>query len=68
MLRQHKLSTQGLDDDERVFALTEKILETERDKEQVSRFREELTFLRRLGPQWDSVPLLDLVKQTFGTL
>nr|MBP9902304.1 hypothetical protein [Verrucomicrobiota bacterium] len=68
MLRQHKLSTQGLDDDERVFALTEKILETERDKEQVSRFRDELAFLRRLGPQWDTVPLLDQVKQTFGTV
>ena len=68
MLRQHKLSTQGLDDDERVFALTEKILETERDKEQVARFREELAFLRRLGAQWDSVPLLDQVKQTFGTV
>lgn len=47
---------QGLDDDERVFALTEKILETERQGSSVA-FREELTFLRRLGPQWDSVPL-----------
>jgi predicted Zn-dependent protease len=68
MLRQHKLSTQGLDDDEQVFALTEKILETERDKDQVSRFREELTFLRRLGPQWDSVPLLDQLKKTSGAV
>ena len=68
LLKQHKLSTRGLDDDERLFALAEKILETERDKDQVARFREELAFLRRLGPQWDSVPLLDQVKQTSGTV
>ncbi len=67
LLRRLKLSTQELDSDEKVFALAEKILESEPDKEQVTRFREELAFLRRLGPQWDSLPLLDQVKQTFGT-
>jgi predicted Zn-dependent protease len=65
LLRRHKLSTQGLNDDDNVFVLTEKILETEPDKEQARRFREELGFLRRLGPQWDAAPLLDQMKQSF---
>lgn len=62
LLRQHNLSTKGLDDDAKVFALAEKILETESDKEPARRFREELAFLRRLGPQWDSIALLNQMK------
>jgi len=65
LLKQHNLSTKGLDEDEQVFALTEKILETESDKEQSRRFREELAFLRRLGPQWDANVLLNEVRQKF---
>jgi predicted Zn-dependent protease len=65
LLKQHNLSTTGLDEDEQVFALTEKILETESDKEQARRFREELAFLRRLGPQWDANVLLNEVRQKF---
>lgn len=68
MLRRHNLSIKGLDDDEQVFALTEKILEMEPDKEQARRFREELAFLRRLGPQWDANVLLNEVKQTFAVV
>jgi len=67
LLARHKLSTKGLEDDYNVFDLAEKILETESDKDQARRFREELGFLRRLGPQWDAVPLMDLVKRTFIT-
>jgi predicted Zn-dependent protease len=67
-LRRHKLSTNGLQRDERVFVLAEKVLETESDKEQLRRFREELAFLRRLGPQWDAAKLLSELKQGFATV
>ena len=66
LVRVLKLSTNGLADDEKVFALTEAVLKTEKDKDQVRRFQDELAFLRRLGPQWDAADIVTRMQNTFG--
>jgi predicted Zn-dependent protease len=58
LLRTNNLSVTGNETDEQLFALTEKVLMISRDQEPVRRYREELEFLRRLGPQWDAKALL----------
>ena len=63
LLRKLNMSTNGFAEDEKVFALTDAVLNEERDKDQVRNFREELAFLRRAGPQWDSVEIVSLMKK-----
>lgn len=59
LLRTNNIAVKGDETDDEVFRLIERILQTERDKEPARRFREELGFLRRLGPQWDANALLN---------
>ena len=68
LLRVLKISTNGLADDEKVFALTEAVLKTEKDKDQVRRFQEELAFLRRLGPQWDAKDIVTRMQKSYGAI
>ncbi len=58
LLERHVLSTNNLADDDKVFTMAEALLETEKDKEYVRVFRDEIAFLRRLGPQRDAEELL----------
>jgi predicted Zn-dependent protease len=53
--RRLKLNTNSLADDEQVFVVAEAVMEADRTSQEQARvFREELAFLRRLGPQWDA--------------
>jgi len=58
LLRRLNFAPSALAEDEQVFVVTEAVLNAEKDKEPAKRFREELTFLRRLGPQWDANELI----------
>lgn len=66
LMRKLNLSTNGFSDDEKVFAFAKAALNEERDKNQVGNFREELAFLRRVGPQWDSTELVTSMTKKFG--
>ena len=61
MYRKLDLTTNSLAEDEQVFVAAEALMEADpKSQEQARAFREELAFLRRLGPQWDAN---DIIRQ-----
>ena len=66
LLRHLNLSTNKLDRDEDAISITGAVLNSLADKEQARRFREEMAFLRHLGPQWDAADLLSGMVQTLA--
>ena len=53
-----KLSIKSMTNDDMIIDFTEKLLESSPNKDQASRFRDEVAFLRRQGPQWDATQLV----------
>lgn len=66
LLNKLDLKLKSSTSDDEVFAFTEAVLRSERDKEPLRRFTEELAFLRRLGPQWDASGLLTNMNKAFS--
>lgn len=66
LLLRLNLSTNSLTNDEAVFVLSEKILDSSSDKEQLGRFKEGLALFRRLGPQWDANVLVEQLGKSVG--
>ena len=55
LYRKLRLTTNSLADDEQVFVVAEAVMDADtKSQEQARGFREDLAFLRRLGPQWDA--------------
>ncbi len=66
LLRKLNVATNSLSEDEDVFAVTMAVLGAGPDQDQARRFRDELAFLRRLGPQWDADELVARMRRTFA--
>jgi len=66
LLHKVNMAKNSLSDDEDVFAVTMAVLGAGTDKDQARRFRDELAFLRRLGPQWDANELVARMERTFA--
>ena len=66
LLRKLNVATNSLSEDEDVFAVTMAVLGAGPDQDQARRFRDELAFLRRLGPQWDADELVARTRRTFA--
>ena len=66
LLVQLNLSTNNLAREEEVIAITDAVLSSAPDKERVRQFREEMAFLRRLGPQWDTAEILRAMREALA--